>query len=96
MIKQKFKRGSEVRICDTMPNCMQHFECKCDAIVEYTYDQEYGGGDIKSYSLLLLEENGEPRDTTSWYNESQLTLIGDDTAKGLAILEKYNYGDQDD
>ena len=93
MIKQKFKRGSKVRICDTMPSHKYHFDCKCDAIVEYTYAQQYRGDNIKSYSLLLLEENGEPRDTSAWYDESQLTLIDDDTAKGLAILEKYKYGD---
>ena len=93
-MKQKFKRGSRVRIRDKMPDYMSHFDCDCEAIVVYTYAQAYGGDDIDSYSLLLLKEDGEPYNLVCWYEEYQLTLIDGDIVKGLAILEKYKYGEK--
>lgn len=87
---QKFKRGCRVKVDDVMPRHMSHFIAGFEGIVEYTYAQEYGGGHIKSYSLIVLKD-GKPVNTSAWYDESQLTLINADTAAGLAIIEAYKY-----
>jgi hypothetical protein len=49
---------------------MSHFPKACNATVVGTYAQQFGGGDVKSYTLDLdgIGEN-------SWYQEDQLTLI---------------------
>ena len=91
-VTPKFKRGSKVAVCKEMPSYMSHFENGFNAIVEYTYAQKYGGDDIDSYSLIVLDDNNEPINSISWYEENQLTLISDDLAKGKEIIEKYEFG----
>lgn len=71
---------------------MAHFDSDFNAIVEYTYAQKYGGDDINSYSLIQLDENDNPINSISWYEENQLTLISDDLAKGKEIIERYEFG----
>ena len=71
---------------------MSHFKSGFNAIVEYTYAQKYGGDDINSYSLIVLDENNSPINSISWYEEGQLTLISDDVVKGKEIIENYEFG----
>ncbi len=92
MNNQKFPRGSKVAVCKEMPRYMSHFESGFNAIVEYTYSQKYGGNDIYSYSLIQLDENDNPINSICWYEESQLTLISDDIARGKEIIERYEFG----
>jgi len=87
--KQKFKRGAKIRVCKEMPPNMSHFDSDFEAIVEYTYNQKYGGGDIDSYSLIMLDENGDPINSIAWYEENQLTLIDNDIKTGLKIISNY-------
>ena len=91
-VTPKFQRGSKVAVCKEMPSYMSHFESGFNAIVEYTYAQKYGGDDINSYSLIQLDENDNPINSISWYEENQLTLISDHIAKGKEIIERYEFG----
>jgi len=85
---QKFKRGSRVRICEKLLG-RGHFPSDLDAIVEYTYAQRYWGDDVDNYSLLVLDNNGCPMGSNSWYFEADLTLLSDDINAGLKIIERY-------
>lgn len=67
---QKYNKGDLVRISKDLGPSMSHFTSDCDAIVMYTYDEKYGGGNVDSYCLHL-----KGRGQVSWYFESQLTLI---------------------
>lgn len=91
VIKQKFKTGYRVKIADEMPASMFHFESGIEAIVKYSYYQEYGGGEqaAKEYSLLLLDKKGKPYNSVSWYDEYQLTLLSKDVNKGLKLIDEY-------
>lgn len=89
--KQKFKRGSRVKVCKEMPPEMEHFDSDFEAIVEYTCDQKYNDGDIDSYSLIMLDENNNPIDSVAWYEENQLTLINADIKTGLKIINDYEF-----
>ena len=89
-MKQKFLKGFEVKVDDEMPDIMSHFEKGFNGIVDHTYSEAYGGKDIKSYCLLVLDENRKPINKISWYNESQLTLVSDDMMNGMEIIENYN------
>ena len=80
--KQKFPRGTCVRVAKDLGLAMRFFPSDTDAIVEYTYSQRYSGNDVKSYCLLLLDDSGKPTDSVSWYKEHQLTLISDDLDAG--------------
>ena len=91
MKRQKFPRGTRVRVVDTMPPSMRHFPVGFEAIVEYTYSQKYWGDDYKSYCLVMLDDNGNPHNSTAWYDESQLTLVSDNIEEGLRLIEKYYY-----
>lgn len=59
-----------------MPAHMAHFDKGFDAIVEHTYSQAFGGNDVDSYSLYKIN-NGKIVDNLSWYEEHQLTPLGD-------------------
>ena len=94
--KQKFPRGARVYIAKDLGSSMVHFECDQEAIVQYTYAQEYGWrGDrdnVKSYSLILLDSTGTKGvNAVSWYYEHQLTLVSDDVEVGKQIIEEYKY-----
>ncbi|MEE9374511.1 MAG: hypothetical protein V3V00_15760 [Saprospiraceae bacterium] len=92
--KQKYKRGSKVRIADDLSkDGMGHFTSGCNAIVEYTYAQKYRGSNFKSYSLILLDENDKPFNSSAWYLEHQLTLIDENIEKGKDIIFKYGFED---
>jgi hypothetical protein len=67
---QKFHKGDLVDITSEMPPSMKHFECGCQAIVLYSYADEYGGNNTGCYGLFL-RKSGEH----AWYYEDQLTLV---------------------
>ena len=91
--KQRFKRGSKVHVCKEMPLYMSHFESDFDAIVKYTYGQKFGGSDVDSYALIMLDDSDKPINSVAWYEEDQLTLVSDDVEAGLKIIEQYEFGD---
>ncbi|MBW1799590.1 MAG: hypothetical protein JRJ85_02565 [Deltaproteobacteria bacterium] len=70
MKKQKFIIGDHVMIAKDLGPHMGHFPGDCEAIVMYSYDDNFGGGDTDSYSLWLRDHGH-----ISWYHEDQLTLI---------------------
>ena len=90
--KQKFPRGTMVKVDDEMPAIMAHFPCGFYGIVEYSYRQEYGFGPAKSYSLIVLDKNNKPINSIAWYEEYQLLLVSDNIEAGLKLIEQYNYG----
>ncbi len=67
---QKFHRDDLVRIADDLGPAMSHFTAAVDAVVVGSYADCFGGEGRHCYTLDL-EEGGE----SSWYDESQLTLI---------------------
>jgi hypothetical protein len=90
MAKQKFKRFSIVKVDDEMPEEMSHFEKGFLGIVEGTYNQLYGGGDIQQYSLYQLDRKGKKViNTISWYDEEQLTLVETPSIKTVKLVDKY-------
>jgi hypothetical protein len=90
MTKQKFRAFSFVHVQKEMPKHMSHFESGFDAIVEYTYRQQYGYGDYKSYSVYVLKD-GKIVNTIAWYDESQLTQINEKYShvKATDLIEAY-------
>ena len=88
---QKFPRGSRVKVGDDLPLYMFHFEKGFEGIVQYSYAQKYHGDNIDSYSLIVLNDNGKPVNSISWYTENQLTLISDDVGEGKRIIEEYEF-----
>ena len=95
--KQKFPRGTYVKVADKLPESMSHFESGFEGIVEYTYYQEYGGDaeDKKEYSLIQLDKDGEPINSLSWYDEDQLTLVCSDVVEGKRVIEAWNYAEEE-
>ena len=71
-MKQKFKRGNLVHIAKNLGSMMSHFENDKDVIVVGSYADQYGGSNTKSYTVMFEDGN-----TSSWYEESQLTLISE-------------------
>lgn len=72
--KQKFKKGDLVHITENMPSYMSHFTSDIDAVVIGSYADQFGGSDVKSYTLLLIKD-GKWYNESSWYKEEQLTFI---------------------
>ena len=90
-MKQKFRKFTRVRICNKMPPEMDHFTHNVDAIVNGTYSQQFGGPDINSYSLYLMDGDGVITGYCSWYREDQLTELPDqDREKAEDLIEGYN------
>ena len=75
MSDQKFFKGDLVQVGE-MPIYMRHFTGNCEAIVLYTYEEQYGRSGAtsnKEYSLFILKKGDQGE--VSWYHEDQLTLI---------------------
>ncbi len=45
---QKFKRGQKVRISDDLGHMKPHFKNACDAIIDHSYSQKFGGDNCGS------------------------------------------------
>ncbi len=72
MKKQKFHRGNLVHIKKIPKNSsMGHFQSDCNAIIIGSYYEQYGGGPNPEHEYTIMI-NGYK---TSWYYESQLTLL---------------------
>lgn len=84
--KQKYLRGHRVFITKDLPKFMSHFERGCEAIVDHSYSDQYGGDDVESFALLLLEPYLY---RVAWYKEDQLTLVNSDRDAGERLLQKY-------
>lgn len=69
-MEQKFHKGDWVRVSKDLGRSMSHFKADRDAIVIGSYADQYGGRNHTSYTIHI-----EGRGETSWYYESQLTLI---------------------
>ena len=90
-MKQKFRKLSRVRVCDEMPDHMSHFDSGFEAIVEGTYSQLYGGGNIRDYSLYKIDSEGKICNNISWYVESQLTETPNQCSREAEdMIESYN------
>ena len=88
---QKFKKGYRVKIADEMPPSMFHFTKGVEAIIDYSYNEMYHNKDFENeYSLILLDKNSNPVNSSAWYPSELLTLVSDDVLKGLEITEKWN------
>jgi hypothetical protein len=72
-MKQKFKRGNLVKIAKDLGPHMSHFENDKEAVIIGSYDDLYGGGNTSQYSLMFTDTGSR----SSWYYESQLTLINE-------------------
>jgi len=88
MKKQKYKRGYRVKSLKDKVYPAGH-----EGIVQYTYGQEYGHSGYDSYSLLVLDINGNPCNQVAWYDEEELELVSTDTINGLKLIEEFKYGD---
>lgn len=67
---QKFQKGDWVRIAKDLGPSMSHFTADCEAIVIGSYKDQYGGDNTDSFTLHL-----KGRGQSSWYYDSQLTMI---------------------
>ena len=85
----KYSRGTRVHITDELGPLMTTFEGGVDAIVEHTAAYECWEEDGGNYALLLLDESGDPDYGCAWYEESQLTLVSDNTAAGQKLLQAF-------
>ena len=93
-MKQKFPRGTFVRVAKNLPPYMNHFEKDFIGVVEHTYGQKYGGGrnNYKEYCILMLNKQNKPINSISWYEEDQLTRVNTNTQHGKDLIEEYYYG----
>ena len=76
-MSQKFFLGDRVRIAKDLGASMSHFQKDCEAIVMYSYAEQYDSSSAKNadqFSLYILPNRGE----TSWYYANQLELIEPD------------------
>lgn len=90
-MKQKFRKLSFVKVADKMPPHMSHFECGFIGIVDGTYSQMFGGDNIDSYCLYVVEDD-EIVDQIAWYKEYQLELFDEqDSLKAEEMIEEYNF-----
>ena len=78
---RKFSYGDHVMIDVDLGAGMRHFASGCEAIVLYSYHEQYGCGNTDSLSLYV-----KGRGKSSWYRTHQLTLI---EANRLDLLDAW-------
>lgn len=100
---QKFERGDWVHVAADLGSMMRHFENDCDAVVLGSYQDQYGGGNTKDYSLLIFPKSPKHPPfvdrskevmklgtANSWYEEWQLTKLPKSRASGLKAIARRN------
>jgi len=73
MSAQMFHKGDLVQVAKNLGRAMSHFTSGCRAIVIGSYKDQYGGSNQSNQGSYTLHLEG--RGETSWYEESQLTMI---------------------
>ena len=94
-MRQKFRKLTFVKVTETMPPEMRHFPKGFVGIVDGTYAQIYGGTNIDSYGLYVLE-NGCVVNRIAWYKENQLTALPEeeqDRLRAEEMIEEYIFRD---
>lgn len=81
--KQKFPIGTRVYIAKDLGKFMSHFHGDVEAIILYSYAQEFGGDDVHDYAVYIL--SGEGTGFCAWYHENQLTKIKGPYGTKLAL-----------
>lgn len=95
-MKQKFRMFTFVHCCREIPLYLKSFKGGFSAIVGGTYSQQYGGDNIKSYSLHILED-GKVVNSMSWFDENELMQLPEqDRAKAEEMVEEYNLEEEGD
>lgn len=90
-MKQKFPKLTFVKVAREMPISMEHFEGGFTGIVDGTHSQLYGGKDIDSYSIYMLNR-GRIVDQIAWYPESLLKLAPVQCLKKAEqLIEEFNF-----
>ena len=79
---KKFNKGDLVHVAKDLGPSMRHFTADIDAIVIGSYNDLYGGGCTRDYSLHL-KGHGK----VSWYHENQLELLERNRGDLLATWE---------
>ncbi|MCP5006873.1 MAG: hypothetical protein GY941_23445 [Planctomycetes bacterium] len=90
MKEQKYHKGDHVMVAKDSGPSMSHFENDCEAIILYSYNDEYGGGNVSIYGIYI-----KGRGQVAWYDESQLKLIELNRMDILKIWEKENQDEID-
>lgn len=86
---QKFKKYDFVH-CVEYDRHFALFGAEFDAIVEYSYNEQYGGRDeINDYSLFIIK-NGKVVSNAAWYDEDQLTFVKKDVMMAEKMIEEYH------
>lgn len=94
-MKQKFKKYDFVH-CVEYEKHFALFGDEFDAIVEYSYYEEYGGENSENdYSLFILKGD-KVVSNAAWYDEDQLTLIKRDIPLAKKLIEEYKETIEDD
>lgn len=89
-MKQKFPKLTFVRVTDDMPSEMKHFQKGFFGIIDGSYSQCYGGSDVQSYCLFVIDGE-EVVNRVSWYREDQLTALPvQDRDKAEKMIEDYH------
>ena len=72
---QQFFAGDLVNVAEDLGMSMRHFDSGCQAIVQYSYADQYGSSSNKQYnkeySLYIIKT----KTSSAWYHEHQLTLV---------------------
>lgn len=69
--EREYRHGDLVRIADDLGPHKIHFEKGCEAIIDYSYAERYGGDDRDSYAVIFPETGNR----VSWYQGGELTFI---------------------
>ncbi len=83
-MEQKFKRGDLVHIAKDLGESMSHFTADKDAVIIGSYADQFGGSNIKSYTIMFLDTGDE----CSWYDEHQLTFLRNEDERFIRKIKK--------
>lgn len=95
MASQKFHRGDRVLVARDLGTSMKHFSgAGCEALVEGSYEDLCHGrtSGEKSYGLYIFDGGKRPH-SSSWYYESQLSLVKKRTLKSIEEVERLRRGE---
>lgn len=88
---QKFKRGDVVHIAADLGQSMSHFTKDVDVVILGSYADQFGGGNVKDYTVLFCSNGNE----VAWYEEHQLTFLYYGGEKLISKIKKEREGRQE-
>ena len=63
------------------------------ALIEHSYKEMFGSESHSELSVIWLDKDGNPKDSTAWHSKSDFNILESNVEENLKKIREYNKGE---